>query len=135
MQLAVEKLDAAGYRRFGLEFGAIIAGFFGLLVPWVWDLGYPLWPWIAFAVLGLVGLVLPMLLRPVHWVWMMIGLLLGMVTTPIFLAIMFFLIVFPSGLIMRLFGHDPLKLKLDSDAETYRVKHVINPEEKLEYPF
>lgn len=135
MHGAVETLDAKGYRRFGIEFGAIIAGFFGLLIPWVWDLGWPLWPWIVFGVLALMGLAVPMWLKPVHFIWMSFGLLIGKVTTPIFLAIMFYLIIFPCSVIMKLFGHDPLRRKLEAEADSYRRDSKENPEANLEYPF
>ncbi len=131
----IETLDAAGYRRFGFEFGAIIAVFFGLLLPWAWDLGWPLWPWIAFGVLAIAALAVPMALKPFHYGWMTIGHWIGKITTPIVLAVMFYLLIFPCSVIMKLFGHDPMRRKLDTVVDSYRLDSKENPEANLEYPF
>jgi len=46
MTADIEKLDARGYRKFGVTTGAIIIGLFGLVIPWLFNLNYPTWPWI-----------------------------------------------------------------------------------------
>ena len=49
MTAPIPELDHAGLRRFGLTTGALIAGIFGLLLPWLFDARYPAWPWLAAA--------------------------------------------------------------------------------------
>ena len=62
--------DRKGLREFGLVTGAIIAGLFGLLLPFLFALAYPLWPWIVFAILGLWALLGPSTLGGVyHFAW------------------------------------------------------------------
>ena len=42
---AIPKLDKKGLRQFGFMFGGIIAGLFGIVLPWLFDFKYPYWPW------------------------------------------------------------------------------------------
>jgi hypothetical protein len=58
-------------------------------------------------------------LRPLNNLWHRFGLLLFHIINPIVMAIIFYLTIFPIGVLMRLFGKDPLKLILDRKAETY----------------
>lgn len=53
----------------------------------------------------------PELLLPFNKLWMKIGLALGMVVNPLVLGVIFFGILTPVGLIMKLFGRDELRLK------------------------
>jgi len=63
-------------------------------------------------------------LRPLNNLWHRFGLLLFYIVNPIVMGIVFFLTVFPIGVLMRLFGKDPLNLKLDREAETYWQEKV-----------
>ena len=68
-------------REFGLITGAIVAGLFGLLLPWLIGHALPLWPWYVFAVLAAIAIVVPVALKPVYRVWMAFGLLPHMIRT------------------------------------------------------
>lgn len=57
-------------------------------------------------------------LLPLNRIWMFVGFFLGLLVRPIVMGFIFFLIFTPLGLIMRIFGRDELKLKLNS-APTY----------------
>ena len=131
----IKKLDARELRSFGLSTGAMVAVLFGALIPWIWDLKYPAWPWVFLAVLGLWAIVMPKSLRPVHRLWMRIGLLISKVTTPIILGIVFFLVIVPIGLVSRIFRRDPLNRQFDTDAGTYRIEKDSQPAEALEKPY
>ena len=74
------------------------------------------------AVFGVLALALPKTLRPLNIVWFKFGMLLGRVIAPIVMALVFFVAVTPVALLMRLFGKDPLKKKLDPKAESYWIK-------------
>lgn len=118
---AIPELNASGLRRFALTTAAIVAALFGLLFPWLGGHGWPVWPWVLAVVLALWGLVRPTSLRPVYHGWMRFGRLASRVMTPLVLGLVFFLLFLPIGLVMRLAGHDPMRRKLDPEAETYRV--------------
>jgi hypothetical protein len=130
-----EELSAGELRKFGLSTGAIFAVLFGLIIPWIWDLNYPRWPWVIFLVLGGLGLVAPNSLRLVYRFWMRFALLISKVTTPIILGVVFFLVIMPIGLIIRVFGRDLLALQLNENAETYRVMIDAEPIDTLEKPY
>ncbi len=64
---------------------------------------------------------MPSLLAPLNRVWTKFGLLLHKVVSPIVLGVMFYLVITPTGLLMRLFGKDPLRLKFDGTAKSYWI--------------
>jgi hypothetical protein len=60
-------------------------------------------------------------LAPLNKLWTKLGLLMGKVMAPIVLGLLLYLVVTPVGLLVRLFGGDPLKLKLDKNSKSYWV--------------
>ncbi len=130
----IPELDRAGLREFALVTGSVIAGLFGLFLPWVFDFVWPVWPWILAAILITAGLAAPMALRPVYKVWMLFGLQLSKITTPIIMALVFFLVITPTGLIRRLLSKDSIARKFD-DGESYRVPSKKSPAKNMERPF
>ncbi len=55
-------------------------------------------------VLVVAGAIVPRLLGPVYTGWMRLALVISKVTTPIFMAVIYFVVLTPTGLLMRLFG-------------------------------
>jgi saxitoxin biosynthesis operon SxtJ-like protein len=132
---AIPELDRKGLRDFGLTTGAIVAGLFGAFFPWVLERAYPIWPWIVLGVLGCWALIAPDSLRPVYRGWMKVGLLLSKVTTPIVMGAIFFLIIVPVGLIMRVMKRDPMRRSFQRDMASYRIESEQPPKNHLEKPF
>ena len=132
----IPTLDNVGLRKFGLTTGAIIVVLFAFLFPWIFDMAaMPLWPWLIAGLLWVPALLIPRVLRPVYTSWMKIGHVIGWVNTRIILGVLFYVLVLPMGLIMRLFGKDPMARKTDRSALSYRVKSVSEPKDRLEKPF
>ena len=132
----IPNLDKNGLRKFGLITGSIIVLLFALFFPWVFDAAaMPIWPWALAGLLWLPALVMPAVLRPVYTIWMKVGHVLGWVNTRIILGILFYAIILPMGLIMRLFGKDPMARKYDRSATSYRVKSISETKDRLEKPF
>ena len=67
------------------------------------------------------ALVAPRVLGPVYRVWMAAGEALGWVNTRILLGLVFYGLITPMGLIMRLFGNDAMRRAYEPDVESYRV--------------
>jgi hypothetical protein len=128
-------LDAAGLRRFGLVTAAMTCGLFGLFLPLLFHLSWPLWPWIVAGGLATWSLAAPASLRWFYDVWMRFGLLLGAIMNPLILAIVFFGLISPLGLIMRLFGHDPMGRRRDTTMTTYRTASRKPSANNMERPF
>ena len=106
-------------RSFGILFSIV----FAIITLWPIISGNPLRLWslpisIIFLVLGLLN---SKLLNPLNIVWVKFGELLGRIVAPIVMAIIYFIIVTPIGLFMRLIGKDLLNLKF-SKANTYWIK-------------
>ena len=120
-----ERLDlaspAAGGsdRGFGLLFAVVLAGFglFPLLGG-----GSPRGQLLAFAgALLAVALFRARWLAPFNRVWFKLGLLLHRIASPVVMAVIYFAVVTPTGLIMRALGKDPLRLDYDPEAESYWI--------------
>jgi len=60
----------------------------------------------------LAALFFDTVLLPLNKLWMKLGLLLGMIVSPLVMGIIFFTLFVPIGLIMRLFDRDELRLKM-----------------------
>ncbi len=119
----ITPIDRKGLREFGLFF------------PWLLERAIPLWPWIVAAVLGGWGLIAPESLRPVYSGWMKLGMLLSKITTTIILGVVFFVVMLPIGLLVRVFRSDPMARKFDAGATSYRVASQKTPKENVERPF
>ena len=69
------------------------------------------WALFASILFLLLGIINSKVLTPLNKIWFKFGILLGKIVSPVVLAIIFFLVVTPTGLIMRMLGKDLLKLK------------------------
>jgi hypothetical protein len=90
-----------------------------------WPLFYsesPRWWALGIAAgFALIALLKPVLLAPLNRQWFKLGLLLGKIVSPIALGILFYGVVAPIGLLVRLTGKDPLRLKLDAATDSYWI--------------
>ena len=131
----IPELDRKGLREFGLVTGSVVAGLFGVLLPWLFELGFPLWPWAVLGVLAIWALLAPQSLRPIYRGWMRFGLLASGITTPIILGAVFYLTVVPMAVVMRLVRYDPMARRFDNTSSSYRVASQAAPKDNLEKPF
>jgi hypothetical protein len=76
-----------------------------------------------------VALLRPALLHALNGAWTILGLLLGRIVNPVVTAVLFFLVFTPAGLISRLRGKDPLRLKPARETDTYWItRHPPGPQ-------
>lgn len=89
------------------------------------------------AVLFFFGLFLPGLLKPVQKLWMELAFVSGWVMTRIILTILFFLVITPISLVLKLLGKDILKLKFVRTADSYwlSVKNIEFDKKSYENQF
>jgi hypothetical protein len=78
--------------------------------------------WGAALVLGLAGLAVPALARPVYVVMMAVALPIGFVVSTILMTLIFFLVLTPTGLVMRRFGYDPMRRRPDPEVSSYWIR-------------
>jgi Saxitoxin biosynthesis operon protein SxtJ len=114
--------EGSSNRAFGLIFAAIF-----LLIsvgPLVAGGYVRTWSLVVAGIFAVVSLIVPVLLAPLNRLWMRFAQLLHKIVSPIVLGIMFFLVITPMGLVMRLLGKDPLRLEWDASARTYWVERT-----------
>jgi len=106
-------------KSFGIVFSIVflIVG----LYPLVNSEDLYIWALIVSAVFLLLAFLVPNVLSLPNKLWLKFGILLGSIVAPIVMALVYFLTVLPTGLIMRLLGKDLLKIKLDKNAKSYWV--------------
>ena len=81
-----------------------------------------LWAFILSLVLLVLGVLNSKFLTPLNKLWFKFGILLGSIVSPIVMGTIFFLVVTPVGLIMRLLGKDLLKTSKVKNVSTYWIK-------------
>ena len=93
-----------------------------------------------FMVLWAIGLIFFILaqaravsLQPIYKIWMGLAFCLGWINTRIILLLVYYLVVTPIALMMRLFRKDLLSLKLEKDAESYWLKRELKNSAKESY--
>lgn len=135
METENRDLSTRELRRFALVTGGLFAVIFGVLLPWLWGLAWPRWPWALCAVLVVWGLAHPASLKPVHAGWMKVAEAIGRVNNRLVLGLVFFALITPIGWIRRQFGGDPMARRFDASADTYRKPKNRRPPPSLERPF
>jgi hypothetical protein len=113
------EIKVGSERSFGLVFTAVFA------VVGLWPVvhGEPIRFWVILIAAGFLAISIgfPRALYPLNRAWFHFGMLLGRLVSPIVMALLFFIAVTPTALVMRLFGKDPLRLKLDRSLESYWI--------------
>ena len=115
------------------------------LVFFVFFLIIGLWPllgtneiryWSIFfsVIFFLLGITNSKLLNPLNKIWFNFGILLGKMISPLIMGIIFFLVVTPIGLIMRVFGKDILSLKHNKKNKSYWIEKN-GPKSKMKNQF
>lgn len=117
------RLTATEGRRFGLAVGGAFLAL-GALVRWRGGGGTV--PLALGALLVAGGLLAPRALAPVHRAWMGLALVLSKVTTPITMGAIYFLVITPIGVVMRLLGRNPMVHRPVQDS--YWVERTPRPD-------
>jgi hypothetical protein len=128
------KVDNRTLRQFGL----LVGGIFLLmgLWPFVWrQEAIRMWAVVPGVIMGLAGLIVPGVLKHVYQGWMWLGHILGWVNTRIILGVLFYGIITPMGLVMKLSGRDPMRRGFEPDAQTYRVIRQPRPASHMKNMF
>jgi hypothetical protein len=105
-------------------FGLVFAVFFALVGLAPLRSHHPV-RWWAVAV-GLVFLsaaaVRPLWLRPLNRVWIKLGVWLGRIVSPIVMGVLFYVVITPMSILLRLLGKDPLRLAKEPEAGSYWIE-------------
>ncbi|KPJ91891.1 MAG: sxtJ [Gammaproteobacteria bacterium SG8_11] len=129
------QLDKKGLRNFGLLTGAIVTILFGILLPWIANFSFPLWPWYLAGVLWILALFIPGALNPIYNLWMRFGMVLGWINTRIILGLVFYLVFTPVSFLLKILNKDPMRRAMESEVQSYRIPSKNQPREQMEKPF
>ena len=115
-----DKIKKGTNKSFGLVFFTVflIIGLWPLLnenTPRIWSIIISL----AFLILGLLN---SKILTPLNTIWFKFGELLGLLISPVVMALIFFLVVTPTGIIMKLFKKDLLNKRFNKSIKSYWLK-------------
>jgi hypothetical protein len=103
---------------------------------WNWRTGNEVGPIVLIGVswsVGLIGLIVPQAIRWVYVGWMVAVWPIGWVVSHLLLAILFFGVIMPIGLILRAIGRDPLRKAFDRSATTYWIARPTEPTDSQRY--
>ena len=109
-------------RSFGLVFS------FVFLVISVWPLLFDdqlrIWSIIIATIFLILGLMNSKLLTPLNILWYKFGFFLGSIVAPIIMGIVFYLVVTPTGFIMKIRNKDLLNMKFDNKKKSYWINRA-----------
>ena len=125
------KIKIGSNKSFGIVFFTVF------LIISIWPLlnSYEIryWSLIISIVFLLLGILNSKILTPLNKIWFKIGILLGNVISPIVMSIIFFLVVTPTSLLMKLFGKDILGIKKNR-SKSYWIEKS-GPKSKMKNQF
>ena len=125
------KEDKTTLRKFGLTIGTVL-----LLVSIVLHLTGKSSSVVfggAGVLLILFGLILPNILKPINKIWMTLAVILGWFMSRLILFILFYIVITPIGVILRIAGKDFLNLRTDKNSDSYWEKREKRVKEKIDY--
>ena len=118
-------------RSFGILF------FFVFLIISLWPIlneeNIRLWSILISLIFLFLGIINSKILTPLNKAWIRFGLLLGNIISPIVMAIIFFGVVTPTGVVLRLFKKDILKLKKNNNSSYWINKDNSNNNMKNQF--
>ena len=106
------------------SFGIVFSIFFLFISIFLFLNEYPTYYWslfvsIIFLVLGLMN---SKILSPLNLLWFKFGILLGKIVSPVVMGIIFFVVVTPISILLKIFGKDVLNLKFNNNKTYWIVK-------------
>ena len=114
------KIKISSNRSFGLVF------FLVFLIVALWPLKYEedvrFWSLSLSIIFFILGILNSKLLTPLNKLWFKFGIFLGSIVSPVVMGLVYFLVVVPVGIFMRLLGKDLLKKNKIKNASTYWIE-------------
>jgi len=107
------------------SFGVVFSLFFFIIsfYPTLNDEEIKIWSLIICLILLLISFIYPKILTPFNKIWFKFGILLGAIISPIVMGFVFFMVVTPTSLIMKLLGKDLLNLK-KNNKNSYWIENT-----------
>ena len=127
----MDDIKIGSNRSFGIVF--FIVFFLIATYPLINGNEIRLWSLVISTIFLLLGLINSKILNPFNKLWFKFGIFLGKIISPIIMGIIFFLVVTPIGLLMRLLNKDLLNLKFNNNSSYWIEK--TEPKSKMKNQF
>ena len=128
----MDDVKISSNRSFGIVF--FIVFLLIALYPITYSGDIRIWSLIISFIFIILGLLNSKILTPLNKLWFQFGVILGKIISPIIMGIIFFLVVTPIGLIMKVLGKDLLRLKYNKKDNTYWIEKN-GPKSKMKNQF
>ena len=125
------KINKSTNKSFGLVF-FIVFFLIGIYPLWNED-SIRVWSILISIVFLILGLLNSKILTPLNIIWFKFGILLGKIISPLIMGIIFFLVVTPIGLFMRILGKDLLNLKTNKNHSYWIEKTDLKSKMKNQF--
>ena len=126
-----EKIEIGSNKSFGIVF--FIVFFFIGIYPILHNQDLRIWSLIISLFFLILGILNSKALTPLNRAWFKLGLLLGKIISPIVMGFIFFTVVTPIGILMRLFKKDLLRLKYNEEKTYWIEKDDIKSNMKNQF--
>ena len=127
----MDDIKISSNRSFGIVF--FIVFLLIALYPLTYSQDIRIWSVIISIIFLVLGLFNSKILTPLNKLWLKFGIFLGKIISPIIMGIIFFLVVTPIGLLMRLLGKDLINLKYNNNKSYWIEKK--GPKSKMKNQF
>ena len=127
----MDDVKISSNRSFGIVF--FIVFLLIALYPLTYSQDIRVWSTIISIIFLVLGLLNSKILTPLNKLWFKFGIFLGKIISPIIMGIIFFLVVTPIGLLMRLLGKDLINLKYNNNKSYWIEKK--GPKSKMKNQF
>ena len=117
----MDEVKVGSNKSFGIVFFAVFLLI--ALYPLIDGVEIRIWSLIISLIFLVLGLFNSEILTPLNKLWFKFGIFLGKIISPLIMGIIFFLVVTPIGLIMRIFGKDVLNLKYNKNQSYWIEKN------------
>ncbi len=126
-----ENVKISSNRSFGIVFFVVFLLI--ALYPFTYNGELRIWSLTVSLIFLFLGVLNSKFLTPFNKLWFKFGLLLGKIISPIIMGLIFFLVVTPTGFIMRIIGKDLLNLKFNKNKSYWIEKS--GPKSKMKNQF
>ena len=127
----MDDVKISSNKSFGIVFFVVflIIGLF----PLINDQEIKIWSILTSLIFLILGLINSKILTPLNKIWFKFGILLGKIVSPIVMGLIFFLVVTPIALIMKILKKDLLNLKFNSENSYWIKKNESNSKMKNQF--
>ena len=119
------------YRDFGFVVGILFPLLIGIFIPFLFGHDFRLWTLLVSIPLFGYAVFCPLKLKNLYQFWIWLGNILGFFNSRLILGFIFYFLLFPISIVMKIIGHDPLKRNKNkkSSYKEFRKNDTINFED------